>query len=112
MTSPAQQIGPRLELGHDFVSIDSLVIQNQKLADILQKTDPENRIGLLLDIIGYGTETYGLFSTTAAAESLKSVALEITNDVGAKKNEIVSGINQIAEKLSAESGELSIKALT
>ena len=28
MNSPAPQIGPRLEVGSDYVSIDSLVIQN------------------------------------------------------------------------------------
>jgi len=111
MNSPASQIGPRLDVGNDYVSIDSLVIQNADLAAILQEVPAEERIALLTKIVGFGTETYQLFSTTAAAEALKSVALQIANDVGEKKTEIVSGVNQIAEKLSAESGELSIKAL-
>jgi len=111
MSSPLPQIGPQLEVGSDFVSIDSLVIQNTNLAAILLDIKPEERIAKLLEIIGYGTETYQLFSTTAAAEALKSVASGIASEMTTKKEEIVSGVNQIAKELSAESGSLSIKAL-
>jgi len=111
MNLPSSQIGPRLELGTDFVAIDSLIIQNTELAIILREAPLEEQIPLLLKIIGFGTETFQLFSTTAAAEALKSVALQIANEVGEKKTQIVSGVNQIAEKLSAETGDLSIKAL-
>ena len=111
MSSPVPQIGPRLDIGSDFVSIDSLIIQNSNLAAILLDVAPEERISKLIEIVGYGAETYQLFSTTAAAEALKAVAIGIANDMSEKKNEIVTGVNQIAQQLSAETGALSIKAL-
>lgn len=111
MSSPLPQIGPQIEVGSDYVSIDSLVIQNSNLAAILLDTPQEERISKLLEIISYGAETYQLFSTTAAAEALKSVAMGIASEMTAKKEEIVSGVNLIAQQLSAESGSLSIKAL-
>ena len=111
MSSPVPQIGPRLDIGSDFVSIDSLIIQNSNLAAILLDVAPEERISKLIEIVGYGAETYQLFSTTAAAEALKAVAIGIANDMSEKKNEIVTGVNQIAQQLSAETGALSIRAL-
>ena len=111
MSSPVPQIGPRLDIGSDFVSIDSLIIQNSNLAAILLDVAPEERISKLIEIVGYGAETYQLFSTNAAAEALKAVAIGIANDMSEKKNEIVTGVNQIAQQLSAETGALSIKAL-
>ena len=111
MSSPVPQIGPRLDIGSDFVSIDSLIIQNSNLAAILLDVAPEERVSKLIEIVGYGAETYQLFSTTAAAEALKAVAIGIANDMSEKKNEIVTGVNQIAQQLSAETGALSIRAL-
>jgi hypothetical protein len=111
MSSPLPHIGPQLEVGSDYVSIDSLVIQNSNLASILLEVEPGERIKKLLEIIGYGTETYQLFSTTAAAEALKSVAIGIASEMTTKKEEIVSGVNQIAQELSSDTGSLSIKVL-
>lgn len=81
VSSPLPQIGPRIEVSGEFISIETLVIQNSDLASILLEIPLEDRIRKLEEIVGYGTETYQLFSTTAAAEALKSVAFGIASEM-------------------------------
>lgn len=108
MTLPISNIGPQLKIGADYVEIQNLTIQNAELARYLSAVDVSEQVTLLLKIIRFGTETFQFFTTTAAAEKLKAVSLEITQDVGVKKQEIISGIEDIATRLTSDSDSISL----
>lgn len=111
MDLAVSSIGPRLTLNSDSIEIEQLIIQNPELAQILSEVDEQQRIPLLLKVIRFGTETFQFFTTTAAAEKLKAVSLEITQDIGSKKREIIDGVESIATRLTSESDDLSIAKL-
>lgn len=111
MDLAVSSIGPRLALNSDSIEIEQLIIQNPELAQILSEVDEQQRIPLLLKVIRFGTETFQFFTTTAAAEKLKAVSLEITQDIGSKKKEIIDGVESIATRLTSESDDLSIAKL-
>lgn len=111
MTLPVSNIGPTIKIGPDFIEVENLVIQNPELARLLSEQDVAEQIPMLVKIIRFGMETFQFFTTTAAAEKLKAVSLEITQGVGQKKEEIVLGIQDIATRLTSENDDLSLSKL-
>ena len=108
MDLAVSSIGPRLKVNSDSVEIEELIIQNPELAQLLIEVEEQQRIPMLLKVIRFGTETFQFFTTTAAAEKLKAISLEITQDIGSKKDQIIQGVELIATKLTSESDDLSI----
>ncbi len=111
MALPISNIGPAIKVGEDFVTIDGLTVQNLNLAQHLRELSIEEQVHFLIKILNFGTETYELFMTTAAAEALKKVSIEISTEVGSKKDEIVAGITDIATRLTSAEGDISLKKL-
>lgn len=111
MNLPVSNIGPELKVGPDYIEVENLIVQNPELANLLREVPVAERVPLFLKIVRFGTETFQFFSTTAAAEKLKAVSLEITQDVGTKKDEIISGIEGIATRLTSENDPGSINKL-
>lgn len=109
MTTARSVIGPKIELGDDFVRIGDLVVQNQVLVQILSEKSIEEQIETLETIIKFGAETYRLFGTTAASESIEKVGEKISIDIAGTSDALIKDVKGIAAQMVATSGELSVR---
>lgn len=109
MTTARNVIGPKIELGEDYVRIIDLVVQNQALVQFLSERSVEEQIETLETVIRFGTETYRLLGTTAASESIEKVGEKISIDIAGKGEALVKDVKDIAAQMVATSGELSVR---
>jgi hypothetical protein len=109
MTTARNTIGPKIELGHDFVRIDDLVVQNQVLLQILSEKSIAEQIETLETIIKFGVETYRLFGTTATSESIEKVGEKISINIAGTGDALIKDVKGIAAQIVASSGELSVR---
>lgn len=110
MTTARNVLGPKIELGDDFVRIADLVVQNKFLVQILSEKSIEDQIEVLETVIKFGAETYRLFGTTATSESIEKVGEKISVDIAGKGDALVKDVKNIAAQMVATSGELSVRS--
>jgi len=109
MTTARNVIGPKIEIGDDFVRIGDLVVQNQVLVQFLSEKSIEEQIETLETIIRFGVETYRLLGTTAATESIEKIGEKISIDIAGKGDALIKDVKDIAAQMVATSGELSVR---
>jgi hypothetical protein len=110
MTTAHAIIGPKIELGTDFIRVIDLIVQNQVLSQILSEKPIEEQIMTLETILKLGAETYRLFGTTAANESIEKVGEKIATEISGKGEALIKDVKDIAAQMVANSGELSVRA--
>ena len=109
MTTARNVIGPKIEIGEDFVRISDLVVQNQVLVQFLSGKSIEDQIETLETIVRFGIETYRLLGTTAATESIEKIGEKISTDIAGKGDALIKDVKDIAAQMVASSGELSVR---
>lgn len=110
MTTAHAVIGPKIEIGTDFIRIIDLIVQNPGLSQTLLEKPTEEQIMTLETIIKLGAETYRLFGTTATNESIEKVGEKIATEISGKGDALIKDVKNIAAQMVANSGELSVRA--
>ena len=110
MTTAHAVIGPKIEIGKDFIRVTDLIVQNQVLSQILSEKPIEEQLMTLETILKLGAETYRLFGTTATNESIEKVGEKIATEISGKGEALIKDVKNIAAQMVANSGELSVRA--
>ena len=84
-----------------LIHIDTLDLEIPELAEALIDLSNSEREAYLTSVIMYGTETMRVMQTTATAESLKNVALAISNDIESKKEVLVDSLQNLIDNMTS-----------
>ena len=100
-----------IEISDDTLRINNFETSTKSIVEVF-KSDNENApLDLLEQILKLGAETYRIMGTSATSEILENVAHEVRSGMEAKKIEIVADMQDLAQKMVAESGDLSVKGV-
>lgn len=100
-----------VEVASDYVAINGFQTAAPAIVNLFNE-DPENNPEELLEqVLRLGTETLRIMGTSATSEILENVANEVKSGMESKKLEIVNDMEDMAKKMVAESGELSVKSV-
>jgi hypothetical protein len=113
MTVAVENIKPlkpsSVEVTENYVAINGFQTTASAIVNLFNE-DPENNPEELLEqVLRLGTETLRIMGTSATSEILENVANEVKSGMESKKLEIVSDMEDMAKKMVAETGELSVK---
>jgi hypothetical protein len=98
-----------VEVAENYVAINGFQTSAPAIVNLFNE-DPENNPEELLEqVLRLGTETLRIMGTSATSEILENVANEVKSGMESKKLEIVSDMEDMAKKMVAETGELSVK---
>ena len=100
-----------VEVASDYVAINGFQTTAPAIVNLFNE-DPENNPEELLEqVLRLGTETLRIMGTSATSEILENVANEVKSGMESKKLEIVNDMEDMAKKMVAETGELSVKSV-
>ena len=100
-----------VEVAENYVSINGFKTTAPAIVNLFNE-DPENNPEELLEqVLRLGTETMRIMGTSATSEILENVANEVKSGMESKKLEIVNDMEDMAKKMVAETGELSVKSV-
>ena len=100
-----------VEVASDYVAINGFQTTVPAIVNLFNE-DPENNPEELLEqVLRLGTETLRIMGTSATSEILENVANEVKSGMESKKLEIVNDMEDMAKKMVAETGELSVKSV-
>ena len=98
-----------VEVASDYVAINGFQTTAPAIVNLFNE-DPENNPEELLEqVLRLGTETLRIMGTSATSEILENVANDVKSGMETKKIEIVNDMEDMAKKMVAETGELSVK---
>lgn len=105
-----KQIGSAsIEVTPDEIYINSFRTSEPSVVSLFNEDLENDPDELLEQVLRLGTETLRIMGTSATSEILENVANDVRSGMELKKVEIVNDMEDMAKKMVAETGELSVR---
>jgi hypothetical protein len=98
-----------VEVSSDVVFINGFQTSEPDVVRLFNEDPERDPEELLEKLLRLGTETFRIMGTSATSEILENVANEVRSGMELKKIEIVSDMEDMAKKMVAETGDLSVR---